>query len=619
VPGLLVIAVVMLARWAGGLQYFERTALDTLLRSRPPEATDERVLIIGIDEADIREIGQYPIPDRYLAELLQTLNTYQPAVIGLDIFRDLPVNPGHAQLLQTFRQTPNLIGIEKVLPDESGFTINPPPTLPSEQVGFVDAVLDQDGALRRSLLGVSAPSGEYRFSLTLRLAERYLALQGKMLENGKRDPIAFRWDDTELPRFHPNSGGYVRADAGGNQVLLYFRSGKQPFHRVSLRQLRAGQVPEDWIRDRIVLIGVTALSAGDVVNVAALPNSNPGLNFGVEIQAHAVSQITSAVLDQRPLITVWAEGWEYFWILLWGILGISLGRIFFHPIRLLIGLTMSSLMLFVLCYGFLLLGWWIPFVPALLVLLVNGASLTAILFYRHERELQTRLQERQQVIEQTFDTIHNGPLQTLAGLMRSHQTGKLAADDLSARLEHLNQELRAVYESMRQQVWQTDTAFWLNAELWLDLQLPMHEILYSVYNHTLTRDLPGFQSIKLKLTAFEAIDERRLNADIKQGLCRFLEEALCNVGKHAVSVTQLQVVCRTEQQQNVIRVIDNGVAIATLQNVNQQHQFNQAGRGTQQAKSLARQLRGQFRRSPHSPQGTLCELTWPIVHTKHLP
>ena len=136
------------------------------------------------------------------------------------------------------------------------------------------------------------------------------------------------------------------------------------------------------------------------------------------MQAHAVSQIVSAVLDRRPLLQSWSEGWEYVWIVVWGLLGLSLGRFIQSPALLLLGLGLASASLISISYGALLWGWWLPVVPALLVLVLNGAGLTAALFYRYKQALQARVSDRQLIIDHTFNAIHNGPLQTLAQLMR---------------------------------------------------------------------------------------------------------------------------------------------------------------------------------------------------------
>lgn len=619
-PGLIVVALVVVARLTGTLQRAEWFALDTLLRMRPAEITDERILIVGIGEEDLHQIRTYPVPDRQIAALIEKLQQHQPAVIGLDIFRDLPIEPGHADLVNVFQSSPNLLGIEKVVPDPS--TVAPPPALPPDQVGFADAIVDSDGFLRRSLLGSSTQTGQYKLSFTLQLAERYLSKRQFQLENGLRDPIAFRFGTTELSRFFPDDGGYVHADAGGNQVLIHFRSGHQPFQIVSLQEVMQGKVADHLIRDRIVLIGITANSIKDVVNVAGVQGKDARLVNGVEVQAHAVSQIVSAVLDKRPLLHVWAEGWELVWIVLWGLVGISLGRMIRLPLKLLLGVGISCTVLIGACYGLLLLGWWVPLVPAFLSLSLTGAGLTTLSFYKHQQDLETKLHDRQLVIDQTFDAIHNGPLQTLAGILRQVREEEIINEPLYNDLKDLNQELRAVYESMRQEILVQSDQFFLDRSLKLDLNQPLHELLYEVYVYTLSRDFPCFKTLKIKITTFEPIDEQFLTANQKRSLCRFLEEALCNVGKYAVGVTRLDVTCKSEAGQNIIRVSNNGTAekagkddrsaqaAQTDNQPNDRMTHRAGGQGTQQAETLARQLRGQFQRSFNPPRGVICELVW---------
>ncbi len=608
-PGLLIILIVVIARFTGNLQSFETNLLDLFLRLRPSEPIDPRILIVGIDEQDIQTIGTYPIPDGTLAGLLRTLQRHDPAVIGLDLFRDLPVEPGHAAWVETLKQTPSLIGIQKVLADAGNRPIAPPRGLSPQQVGFADAIPDEDGNVRRSLLGLTDRQGVYQFSFTSRLAEKYLATRGITLENGLRDPVAMRFDRTELTRFTPNAGGYVHADANGNQILINFRRGRNPFRIVSLTDVMADNVPDDWIRDRIVLVGVTALSAKDMIPSNALKGRNPSVVYGVEIQAHAVSQIVSAVLDHRPLLNVWADTWEYFWIIGWGLLGISLGRMLRSPFKVLLLLGMTTLLLLASSFALLMGGWWVPVAPALLVLVLNGAGLTASLFYQHEQDLKAKLHDRQLMIDQAFDAIHNGPLQTLARTLRNLQAENRTTDPIYAELKQLNQELRSVYESMRREALSQDSSLQVSSDLELNLENPLHESLYEVFSHTLSRDFPHFKQLRLTLPTFEAIDDRRLSLEQKRGICRFLEEALCNAGKYAQGMTRLEVVCKQAGDRNIIRVTDNGSS-------DLQHQDKWAiatgGRGTEQAKVLARQLSGRFQRFPNTPQGMICELSWPI-------
>ncbi|MEP6515016.1 CHASE2 domain-containing protein [Microcoleus vaginatus] len=622
-PGVMVIVAVTMARLSGALQFWELVAFDRFLRLRPPEPMDERIVIVGITEEDIQRARTYPIPDRDIADLLKRLQAYQPIAIGLDIVRDIPVEPGNAELASVFRSSKNVIGVEIALPDRSGFTVAPPPALPPEQVGFADFVLDADGYQRRSLLGTNNDRQEYRFSFALRLAELYLATRGIKLGNGIRDREAMRFGSIEFTRVQSNSGGYLGADAGGNQILLNVRSGTMPFRVLSLEQIKAGQVDPNSIRGKIVLIGMMSFSAKDLASSGAIAGINPGRIYGVEMQAHETSQMISAVLDRRPLLQVWGEGWETLWIAVWGLLGMSLGRFLRSPWKILIGLLVASISPIALCYWLILLGWWVPIVPVLLVLVLNGAGLTAALFYRHEQELRLRLEERQFAIEQTFNAIHSGPLQTLVGILRTAQE-QATPPLFLPELQRLNQELRAVYGSVQRDAIADEPHLRMGSAIELALQAPLHELLYKVYSNTLEQELPYLKTIKFKIVQFDPLNTSHLRLEHKRALCRFLEEALCNVGKHAIEATRLTVICTQEGDRQVIRVADNGrgkpsqsetLSLAQIDRDRETTEesnpkLQSSGLGTQLAKNLAKQLGGAFRRYPNQPKGTVCELTW---------
>ncbi|MBN8564227.1 MAG: CHASE2 domain-containing protein [Leptolyngbya sp. UWPOB_LEPTO1] len=615
-PWMISAAIVIVARTSGVLQSFERQALDSLLHLRPAEPTDERVLIVGIDEEDIRRARTYPIPDRDLAKLIQTLKQKQPAVIGLDIFRDLPVPPGHADLVKTFRaSSQNLVGIEKILGEQGDSTINPPPDLPPDQVGFVDAVLDPDGKLRRSLLGTHTNNGDYRFSLTIRLAERYLSTQkGISLDSGIRDSINMRFGSTELQHLSPNSGSYVGEDTGGNQILINFRSGSQPFRVVAMKEVLSGSVPSDWIRDRIVLIGIMSHSAGDIVYTNAIHNSS-GLMFGVEAQAHATSQIVSAVIDGRSLISAWADEWEYLWIVGWTVIGIALGWWLRLSLRLLAGLILAGVLLVGVSYGLLILGWWVPVVPPLLVFLG-----TMIAFgFRYDRNLKDQISERQFIIERTYDEIHRGSLNVLARIQRNSQEKDTLDDSLKYELEELEDNLRSIYKFMQQQFLKShefkqqflvqNVDVYLNQLWWDGLENPTSELLYQVFDETLQTDAPGFRKIRTTIENFKDFDDCPLTPKQKQALCLFLEGALQNVGKHAIEATELQILYKPSQGKHRFQIIDNGLKKEGAINISGTSDLSKS-RGSRQAEGIARLLGGEFQLKPLEPHGMLCELTW---------
>lgn len=124
----LVSAVIILCRWLGWLQPLELFAYDLLLKWRPGETRDERIVIVGIGEEDVDRIGTALISDKIYADLLKKLLKQQPVAIGLDIYRDVPIPPGTMELNQVFAENDNIIGIEKMIGDTRQYRVKPPPS-----------------------------------------------------------------------------------------------------------------------------------------------------------------------------------------------------------------------------------------------------------------------------------------------------------------------------------------------------------------------------------------------------------------------------------------------------------------------------------------------------------
>lgn len=140
-------------RWLGWLQPSEWAAFDLFVQLRPSEPVDERIIIVGVQESDISYLGRWPASDHTLAKILTKIRAQQPKVIGLDLYRDVPVGEGYAELEAVFKTTPNLIGIEKSVGDRTSKGIAAPPALKAlGQVAANDVIVDPDGRLRRAFL-----------------------------------------------------------------------------------------------------------------------------------------------------------------------------------------------------------------------------------------------------------------------------------------------------------------------------------------------------------------------------------------------------------------------------------------------------------------------------------
>lgn len=404
---------VLVLRSTGLLQSLEWAAYDQMFRWRPPEPRDDRILIVGINETDIREFQSWPISDRVLAELLQKLDSYSPRAIGLDLYRDIPVEPGHAELQQVFATTPNLIGIEEVPIAHNLIGVRPPKVLAElGAVGFNNVAIDSDGKIRRNLLYLWSDEKTYQ-SFALKLALIYLQGEGIKLQPSPEHPEHFQLGPHSFPRFESHDGPYIRQDNGGYQVLANFHVGPPgdyqlvPYREVSLREVLEGEVPEEWVRDRIVLIGSTATSINDFFYT---PHSSglfqaPKKVFGVQLHANFVSQILSAALNDRaPSILFWSEPIEWLWIVLWAIAGALISSKWRSPVRLTATILLAAATLFGTATLLFWLGWWVPLIPPLLTLLCSAGLLTSYIAY-HEEKLKRSFAESKDFLDQIINTI----------------------------------------------------------------------------------------------------------------------------------------------------------------------------------------------------------------------
>lgn len=385
-------------RLAGWLQGLELVALDEFFRLRPTEPVDSRIVIVGINEEDIRKAGQWPMSDARLAKLLEALKQQQPRAIGLDLYRDLPVEPGHQELVKVFASTPNLIGIQKVVGNSSGLAVNPPQTLSKlGQVAANDFVVDIDGKIRRSLLTLQDKSGKAIPGFGALLALKYLKAENIELQEVDdsqqkyQNYKKYQLGKTVFTPFNANDGGYSFADVGGYQILSNFRNLRQGFHTISMTDVLEGRMPTDLVRGRIVLIGITGESVRDYFYTPYSSGlmGQSATNFaGVEIHADLVSQILSAALDSRPLIRVWSKPLEWLWIFGWSVVGTTLSWIgrYRGSVRQRSPLIAISIVLVGggLVYGSywaFLGGWWIPVVPPVLGLFGAAIAISSYVAY----------------------------------------------------------------------------------------------------------------------------------------------------------------------------------------------------------------------------------------------
>ena len=379
-----VAGIVIVLRFAGLLQLLELSAYDGFFRFRPPESPDDRIALVGMTEEDLRQNG-WPIPDRVLADLINKIKDQNPRAIGLDMYRDLPVQPGHEELVKVYNSTPNLIGIKKVVGGSSGVAVNAPPELEAKgQVSSNDIPTDSDSKIRRHFLYLS-PNNVPIESLPLRLAYIYLEKEGIKPQSSQINKNYLQLGKAVFPPFESNDGSYVQANALGYQILLNYRGPSGTFKTVSMQDVLQNRIPADLFRDRIVLIGATAESLNDLFYT---PYSStllgiPKRTAGVEVHANLASMIVSAALNNRPLFKSWPEWAEWLWIFAASSIGAVLswsgryaGSTAKQSVRITAGTVLAGGGIFLAGFVGFLNGWWIPVVPPVLAFAGSAIAIT---------------------------------------------------------------------------------------------------------------------------------------------------------------------------------------------------------------------------------------------------
>ncbi len=234
-------------------------ALMDRIAARTSPASDQ-ILIVGIDERSLAELGHWPWDRRHLAQLVDRLHAGGARGIALDVLLTEPTDPGaDGALGQALRRAGAVVLPWDYAPAEGrvdGFAALPPtPAIARGAAALGEVVLrpDPDGLVRRIPLRVSEGPTSYPH-----LAVALLRAAG-------------------LP---------LRAQASDEPVLPLRRAGS--YRMVPAAAVIRGEVPDAFVRGRLVLVGASAAGLGDTYAVSP---SAGGQMAGIELQANLVQAL----------------------------------------------------------------------------------------------------------------------------------------------------------------------------------------------------------------------------------------------------------------------------------------------------------------------------------------
>jgi len=348
---LVVAGLCVLLSISGGLSFFNRYVYDNLMQWLPMEPSGD-VLIVGIDEYSLREVGRWPWDRRIHAQIINQLEEQGARAVLMDLILSEPDRgrPESDQaLVEAIRAAGHVylpVHVEQLRSGGQLIEVLPHADFAraAKGLGHVDLELDGDGVARSVFMrsGIGQPWWPH---ITQALLEGEGLISTDIYPAGNEGAFAGLANVRKYPRYIPFAGG----------------AGTYP--QVSAVDLLEGRVPDQLVEGQFVFIGATAAGLGDMLPT---PMAGQGeLMAGVEINANIFDALRRHQLIER-LDTVPA---------LFVSLLLALLAPFLLPFvlpRWSIPLVMASLGLTVaICYGLLaLFNLWFPPAAALLSAIV---------------------------------------------------------------------------------------------------------------------------------------------------------------------------------------------------------------------------------------------------------
>lgn len=272
--------VITLIAGTGTLRRLDKWVQDALYQR--PGATSPDIVIIGIDEAALEELGPFNTWDRnVMASALEALAAdpeAQPAVVAIDTLyagettpdADARLAEAAGRLKVVITATAAEFGTAYHPLEQGGVTVDTYAVLDYEEPyaalkavteqGHINAMYDQDGVMRHGVLYVDVPrpdgTTERVYSMACMAARRYLG-------------------DVAMPQ----------SDQRGQFYIPYSGAPGDFYDNISIAALLRGEVPSGYFAGKIVLIGPYAVGLQDAYYT---PVDQARQMYGVEIQANVI-------------------------------------------------------------------------------------------------------------------------------------------------------------------------------------------------------------------------------------------------------------------------------------------------------------------------------------------
>ncbi len=371
-PGFMALLLILLTSWLSFWPPLEGIAYNRLFQWRGPQAWDDRVVVVTIDEPSLAVLGKFPWDRDYYQQFLTVMAQAQPNAVVFDLVFSEPT-PQDDQLATAMRQHRKVVLAQAW--DATGKIWQPNRRLRSAAlgVGHIFDKPDADGLIRQF-----HPVAKNIPSLGVTALETYRLFDSAPLSMNFGAPLR----DPARPPAQPaplNSAPLNSAPLNSAPLWLNWRAPITQLPQISFVDVLRGGGDVTWLhqkfRNKIVLVGVSAIGFNPIMT----PFDRHPAASGVHLQA----TILNNLLQNNFLHRLTWPGELLLWLLFgpaWG--AWMLARSGRWQVLLTIGLTLVWWLIAVLG---LHLGYWLPVVTpiallwltTLITLMVRTRSLEA--------------------------------------------------------------------------------------------------------------------------------------------------------------------------------------------------------------------------------------------------
>ena len=288
---------------------------DTFITGAPGKLTNQ-VTIVAIDDTTVSRYGRFPVPRQAYVDLLNALKPLQPWTVAFDVgFYDDSPNPDQDRALATaIKEAGNVIlamqGGGDAVTGDGRLVFNaelvPIQILRQAAAGLasVNIVPDEDSRVRKALLQIQTPSGQY-YALPLTATARSMLAARQV--SGDESSVKHVGSTLVLPSRPGLPDRVMPIDEAGLMPVYYAAppatdlgetvqrdhpcSLTSEFCVVSLVDVVAGKIPKELVQHRTIFVGAHSISG--VPDNYPVPNSGGRKMYGVEIWANTAASIYS--------------------------------------------------------------------------------------------------------------------------------------------------------------------------------------------------------------------------------------------------------------------------------------------------------------------------------------